>query len=117
VSVEASQSESFSRYLMVTLGLVLATLAFVALRGASDPLTDAAVLRNHYDLLVTRLARLDDLHATGSISNDAHKAARESLMTKLGVIAIQLRAHGGKVPEAKLKPEAAAHAVKPTQAS
>ncbi len=110
-------SEPFSRYLMVTLALVLGTLAFVTMRGASDPLTDAKVLRRHYDLLVTRLARLDDLHATGTISGDAYKAARENLMTNLGVIALQLRTHGGKAPEAKHKPEAAPHAVKPTQAS
>ncbi|MDH5627875.1 MAG: hypothetical protein OEY69_06230 [Candidatus Krumholzibacteria bacterium] len=117
VTVVAGQSESFSRYLMGTLGLVLGTLAFVTLRGSSDPLNDPKVLRGYYDLLVTRLARLDDLHATGSISNDAHKAARESLMTKLGVMALRMRAHGGKAPEQQHKPEAAPHAVKPTQAS
>jgi hypothetical protein len=117
VSVVHGQSEPFSRYLMVTLGLVLATLAFVALRGAGNPLDEPKVLRNYYDLLATRLARLDDLHATGSISNDAHKAARESLMTRLGVIALQMRAHGVKAAEPKHKTEAAPHAVKPNQAS
>lgn len=117
VSVIPGQAESFSRYLMLTLALVLGTLAFVALRGASDPLTDAKVLRTHYDLLVTRLARLDDLNATGAISGDAHKAAREHLMSKLGVIAMQLRTHGGKAKDDSHKPEAAPHAVKRTQAS
>jgi hypothetical protein len=105
------QSEPFSRYLMVTLALVLGTLAFVVLRGTGDPLNDAKVLRAHYDLLITRLARLDDLRATGAISSDAHSAARESLMTKLGVIAMQMRTHGGKAPEPKHAPEGAAHAV------
>lgn len=117
VETVASKSEVFSRYLMVTLGLVLVTLAFVALRGAGNPLNDATVLRGHYDLLLTRLARLDDLHATGAINADAHKAARESLMTRLGVIALQLRSHGGKAPEPKHKPEAAPHAAKSTQTS
>jgi hypothetical protein len=117
VNVAASQSEPFSRYLMLTLGLVLGTLAFVALRGSGDPLDDPKVLRSYYDILVTRLARLDDLHATGAVSKDAYKAARESLMTKLGVIALQMRAHGVKDPGPRHKPEAAPHAVKPTQAS
>lgn len=117
VSVIPGESEPFSRYLMVTLALVLGALAFVAMRGAGNPLNDAKVLRAHYDLLVTRLARLDDLHATGSISNDAHQAARDNLMAKLGVIALQLRTHGGKAKEPAVKPEAAPHAAKRTQAS
>ena len=115
MNVIPGQSEPFSRYLMVTLGLVLATLAFVALRGSSNPLDDTKVLRTHYDLLVKRLARLDDLHATGNISDDAFKAARANLMSRLGVIAMRLRSHGGKAPSHK--PEAAPHAVKRTQAS
>jgi hypothetical protein len=117
VQVISGQSEPFSRYLMVTLGLVLATLAFVALRGASDPLKDHKVLSDHYNLLVTRLARLDDLRATGTISNDAHQAARANLMSRLGVIAMRLRTPDGAEPVPPTQPEAASHAVKHTQAS
>ncbi|HEX5132172.1 MAG TPA: hypothetical protein VFX92_06780 [Candidatus Krumholzibacteria bacterium] len=116
VHAAPSQSQTFSIYLMITLGLVLLTLAAVVARDNNDPLSDTKVLRGHYDLLATRLARLDDLRATGAITADAHRAARESLMTRLALIALQLRSHGGKRKD-EPKPEAAPHAVKHTQAS
>ncbi len=117
VEVVPAVSEAPSLYLMLTLSLVLITLASVAMRGASDPLTNAGVLRAHYDLLITRLARLDDLRATGAISSDAHRAAREGLMNRLGVVAVQMRAHGGKAKADAHKPDPAPHAAKRTQAS
>jgi hypothetical protein len=76
------------------------------------------VLRNHYDLLITRLARLDDLRATGTISQDAHKAAREALVMRLSVIAMQLRSLGKTPPQPSpnTQPDAAPHAVNRSQA-
>jgi hypothetical protein len=118
ISVEPSQSQQFSIYLMVLLGLVMAALAFMVARDNRNPLTDAQVLRNHYDLLITRLARLDDLRATGTISQDAHKAAREALVTRLSVIALQLRSLGKTPPQPapEAQPDAAPHAVNRSQA-
>jgi hypothetical protein len=95
VNVTPGTDENISLFLMVTVLLVLAGVAGMSLRDKHDPLSDAQVLRKHYDLLLSRLARLDDLHAANTIPNDAYRASREDLMGRLGALAMQLRAHGG----------------------
>src|SRR5262249_36022274 len=61
------EDEKISRFLMVTVLLVLAGIAGMSLRDRHDPLSDPQVLRAHYDLLLQRLVRLDDLHAAHTI--------------------------------------------------
>ena len=83
-----------------SLPTILALLGVVgATQRSASPLADAKVLRAHYDLLVKRLARLDDLRAAEAITPDAHRAAREELSTRLGALAMRMRemdtaAHG-----------------------
>ncbi|HET6348165.1 MAG TPA: hypothetical protein VFH88_03685 [Candidatus Krumholzibacteria bacterium] len=91
----AGNDENISRFLMVTVLLVLAGVAGMSLRDHHDPLSDAKVLRAHYDLLLARLARLDDLHAANTIPDDAHRASREDLIRRLAALAMQMRTHGG----------------------
>jgi hypothetical protein len=79
--------------LLAMVPLLLVLLAVVGMtQRQTDPLSDASVLRTHYDALVKRLARLDDLRAADAISVDAHQAAREELTTRLGALALRLRA-------------------------
>jgi len=75
--------------------LVLTGIVGMAMRDRNDPLADAKVLRAHYDLLVTRLAKLDDLHAANLIPSDAYRASREELVGRLAALAMQLRANAG----------------------
>jgi hypothetical protein len=95
VIVVPGAEETTSIFLMITVLLVLAGVIGMAMRDRHDPLSDPKVLRGHYGLLVSRLARLDDLRAAEAIPADAHRAAREDLMGRLGALAMHLRSHGG----------------------
>jgi hypothetical protein len=95
IRVAPTEDFKFSLFLMITVLLVLATIVSMALRDHKDPLSDPQVLRGHYDLLLSRLARLDDLHAAEAIPSDVYRASREELVGRLGALAMQLRAHGG----------------------
>jgi hypothetical protein len=95
ISVSAGESEKISRFLMATVLLVLAGVVGMSLRDRHDPLSDPQVLRQHYDLLLARLAKLDDLHAANAIPDDAYRASREDLMGRLAALAMLLRSHGG----------------------
>ena len=91
VKVVPNDAHRVALYAMVPLLLVLVALVGATQRAPS-PLSDARVVRDHYELLVKRLARLDDLHAAGAISEDAHHAAREEITPRLGALAMKLRA-------------------------
>jgi hypothetical protein len=93
--VAPSGDYKISIFAMITVLLVLAGIVGMALRDRHDPLSDAKVLRAHYDLLVSRLAKLDDLHAANTIPSDAYRASREEMVGRLAALAMQLRAHGG----------------------
>ncbi len=94
VTAQPGVDEKISYFFMVTVLLVLACVAAMSLRDRNDPLSDPQVLRAHYDLLLARLARLDDLHAAQAIPDDAYRASREELMNRLGALAMHLRAQG-----------------------
>ena len=89
------EDEKISRFLMVTVLLVLAGVVGMSLRDRHDPLSDPQVLRAHYDLLLARLARLDDLHAAQTIPDDVYRSSREDMMGRLAALALLLRSHGG----------------------
>jgi hypothetical protein len=88
----ASDSESLSLFIIAALVFTFAGMVAVVLRDRGDPLSDPKVLRRHYDSLVARIARLDDLHAAEAIPGEAYRAAREELVTKTAALAIRLRA-------------------------
>jgi hypothetical protein len=90
VLVVPNDAHRVAVYAMVALLLALLGVVGATQRSAS-PLTDEKVLRAHYDLLVKRLARLDDLRAAEAITPDAHRAAREELATRLGALAMRMR--------------------------
>jgi hypothetical protein len=95
IRVAPTDDYKISIFVMITVLLVLTGIVGMALRDRHDPLSDAKVLRAHYDLLVARLAKLDDLHAANTIPSDAYRATREELVGRLAALAMQLRAHGG----------------------
>ena len=95
VTAVPGDDEKISRFLMVTVLLVLAGVLGMSLRDRHDPLSDPQVLRQHYNLLLSRLAKLDDLHAANTIPDDAYRASRDELMGRLAALAMHLRSHGG----------------------
>ena len=95
---EPAEDFKVSIFLMITVLLVMAGIVTMALRDRHDPLSDPQVLREHYDLLVSRLAKLDDLHAANTIPSDAYRASREELVGRLAALAMQLRSRGGVHP-------------------
>lgn len=94
ITARAGDDEKIAYFLMITVLLVLAGVTGMSLRDRQDPLSDPQVLRAHYDLLLARLARLDDLHAANTIPNDAYRASREELLGRLAALAMQLRTQG-----------------------
>jgi hypothetical protein len=95
VVVASGEDEKLSYFLMATVLLVLAGIIGMSLRDRNDPLSDPKILRAHYSTLLSRLVRLDDLHAAQAIPSDAYRASREELIGRLAALAMQLRAHGG----------------------
>jgi hypothetical protein len=90
IQVVPSDAHHVALFAMIPLLLMLLAVVAMTQRQA-DPLSDKSVLRAHYEILVKRLARLDDLRAADAISADAHRAAREDLTTRLGALALKLR--------------------------
>lgn len=105
VSVVPGEAEKFSLLLMVAMLLVLTGVLGVTVRGGRDPLADPAALRRHYDILVARLARLDDLRAAEAVTADAHRAAREELVSRLGALSMRMRATGSGTPRVETPSE------------
>jgi len=87
-------TEAMSEFLMLALGFVFGGLALLALRTRKDPLGNADTVRAHYDTMVARIARLDDLHAAEAIPSDAYRVAREELVARAAVLAMKLRSQG-----------------------
>lgn len=97
VHVVPNDAHRLALYAMIPLLLVLLALVGVSQRTA-NPLENTAILQAHYDLLVKRLARLDDLRAADAISSDAHRAARDEMTARLGALAVRLRAVSDATP-------------------
>ena len=91
VHVVPNDAHRVALYAMVPLLLVLLALVGISQRSA-NPLTNAGVLSAHYELLVKRLARLDDLRAADAVSPDAYRAARDEMTARLGALAVRMRA-------------------------
>lgn len=71
ITVIPNDAESLSTLLLIILLLALAAFSGIALREKDPARADAATLGEHRDLLVARLARLDDLHEAGAIPGAA----------------------------------------------
>ncbi len=90
VHVVPNDAHRLALFAMVPLLLALLGVVGVTQKNA-NPLADPRVLRAHYDLLVRRLARLDDLHTAGAVSADAYRASRDEMSARLGALAMKMR--------------------------
>lgn len=99
--------------LMLMFIVLLALLAFmgITIHGGKSPLDQPSSLRAYYELLLRRLAKLDDLRHAEVVSADVHRAQREELKGQLAALLYRLRsiepdAHGryiGPTPELPAK--------------
>jgi len=82
--------EASSLILMLLILLALAAFTGIATYGSVDPLSRRENLDSWYNLLVKRLAKLDDLHAAQAIPSDAYRLRREELKTQLASLMVRI---------------------------
>ena len=73
--------------------VLLALLAFmgITIHGGKSPLDQPSSLRAYYELLLRRLAKLDDLRHAEVVTADVHRAHREELKGQLAALLYRLR--------------------------
>jgi len=82
--------------LMVMVIVLLALLAFlgIATHGETNPLDQEDQVRSYYNVLLKRMAKLDDLRETGMVAPDVYSAKRAELKTQIAALKYHL--HTGK---------------------
>ena len=78
---------------LVMVVLLLALLAFIGVSqpGSHSPLDDPKQLRRWYDLVLKRLAKLDDLHEADTIPNEVYHLKRAELKNQLASLMLRLQ--------------------------
>ena len=109
VVVLPPSAEGTSFLLMVIVLLALVAFVGIAAHGTVNPLDQAGQVRAYYDLLLKRMAKLDDLSGADMIPSDVYAAKRAELKTQLA--ALRYRLHAEKGGKGK-KPGAHGHAAK-----
>jgi len=82
VSVRMADSENISLIVMLSVLLILTALVGVS-AATPDPLGQPERVRAHYEMLVKRLAKLDDMAQADMISNEVYRVKREELKGQL----------------------------------
>lgn len=98
--------EDLSFIVMAILLIALLVIVVMALRETQAPLEQNAQLKRHKDVLVTRLAKLDDLYETKAVPPAVYHAKRSELKNQLASLIYRLGTgtkSGGKSRPAKAK--------------
>jgi hypothetical protein len=90
-----NRMENPSTMLMVAALLVMLAVVGMTTRGAVDPLAQRERLETFYQLLLRRLARLDDLNDAGAVAHDVYKAKRAELKNQIASVLYQLQGGAG----------------------
>ena len=96
VSTIPNNTEGLSILMMIILGLALLAFIAVASRDQSDSGTRAKQLEDHRQLLVRRLARLDDVHESGAVPGAAYHETRLELKNQVASVVLQLNKLSGR---------------------
>lgn len=91
ISVVPNEMEDVSLMMMVIVLLALLAFMGIAVQGGGDPLDQPAKLRAYYEVLLKRLARLDDLRHAEAIPTDVYRHRREELKSQLAALMQRLR--------------------------
>lgn len=80
--------------ILLMVGVMLAMLAVIgfATRGTTSPIDKPERLNAYYQLLLKRLARLDDLNEAGAVAHDVYKAKRTELKNQLASLQYRMQA-------------------------
>lgn len=97
VTVVASNSDSISLVVMLSVLLVLTVLIGIS-ASTPDPLRQPKRVRAYYEVLVRKLARLDDMARTEVITDEVYRAKREELKGQLTSLAQRFRDTSADVP-------------------
>jgi len=74
---------------MVILLLVMLAFVAVTIKGAPSAAEQCRHLDDAAESLASRIAKLDDLHATGTVAADVYHVEREELKRKLASVIFQ----------------------------
>jgi hypothetical protein len=92
--------------IMVMVIVLLALLAFlgIATHGETNPLGQEDQVRTYYNVLLKRMAKLDDLRETGMVAADVYSAKRAELKTQIAALMYHLHTgKGGKKRSSRAK--------------
>jgi hypothetical protein len=95
ISVVPNSADSLSTLMMAILLLALMAFAGIALREPHAVGAEALHLKEYRDVLVGRLAKLDDLNQTGAIPAAAYQSKRAELKNQIASLMYRLNASGG----------------------
>jgi hypothetical protein len=95
VILQSNRMENPSILLMVAILLALVAVVGVGMRGATSPVDRYDQLSNYYDLMLRRMAKLDDLHGAGVVAPDVYAAKRAELKMQLAALKYRLQANAG----------------------
>lgn len=87
-------AESVSLLVMVIVLLALLAFLGIATHGGTNPLDQDDQVRSYYNVLLKRMAKLDDLRETGMVAPDVYSAKRAELKTQIAALKYHL--HTGK---------------------
>lgn len=85
-----NEAESLSLVMMLLILVLLFGFIAMAARGPMSTAERVAHMRQHRDDLLARLAKLDDLHAAGTVPGPVHQATRADLKKQLAAVMFQV---------------------------
>ena len=95
ISVVPNSADGLSNLMMAILLLALMAFAGIALREPRAVGAEALHLKQYRDVLVGRLAKLDDLNQTGAIPAAAYQSKRAEFKNQIASLMYRLNARGG----------------------
>lgn len=104
VIILPAESEDTSILIMVVVLLALVALMGISVRDDTNPLSEDDRVRDYYELVLKRLARLDDLHEAETVPSDVYRAKREELKTQLASLRYRLHVHDSSGKRASRRP-------------
>jgi len=95
VSTIPNQAEGLSVLIIFILLLTLVAFVGISVKEPHSTGVEAHRLKEHRDILVDRLAKLDDLHETGAIPVAAYQAKRSEIKNQIASLMYRLNLSGG----------------------
>jgi hypothetical protein len=98
-----NDAEDLSMLLMIILLLALVAFVGIAMKEPRVAGTEALHLNDHRNLLVARLAKLDDLHETGAIPAAAYQSKRAEIKNQIASLTFRMNKVSGQGRSSRAK--------------